>query len=98
MAENENKVPETAEAESKEVAKAGAKAAKAKEKKPSLLSRIGAWFRTTKAELKKIAWTPRKMLWKNTLLVFAAMIALAIVIGLLDAVFNEAFLGLSKIV
>ena len=92
MAENEKKVP--AETETKEVAKAGAKTAKAKEKKPSLFSRIGSWFRTTKAELKKIAWTPRKTLWKNTALVLVAMVVLAAVIGLLDYVFSSAIVGL----
>lgn len=96
MADNEKKV--SAETETKDVAKAGVKAAKAKEKKPSLLSRIGAWFRTTKAELKKIAWTPRKTLWKNTLLVLAAMVVLAVVIGLLDYVFSTAIVGLSLII
>ncbi|MBQ8746506.1 MAG: preprotein translocase subunit SecE [Clostridia bacterium] len=97
MAENEKKVPVSEDAETKEVAKAGAKTAKAKEKKPSLFSRIGSWFRTTKAELKKIAWTPRKTLWKNTALVLVAMVVLAVVIGLLDVVFLAAIDGLSAI-
>ncbi len=95
MAENEKKVP--AEAETKEVAKAGAKAAKVKEKKPSLFSKIGAWFRTTKAELKKIAWTPRKTLGKNTLVVLVSMVVLAAVIWLLDVTFLSAIDGLRAI-
>ncbi len=67
----------------------------AENEKKSLFSRIGSWFRTTKAELKKIAWTPRKMLWKNTALVLAAMVVLAAVIALLDIIFPKAIVGLS---
>ena len=98
MAENENKTPETVEAKEAKVAKAEKKPEKAKDKKPSVFARIGAWFRTTKAELKKIVWTPRKTVLKNTALVLVAMILLGAVIGLLDAAFLSAIEGLSQII
>ena len=63
MAENEKKVPETAEVSEKETKAVKKEAKSKKDKKPS---RVIAWFRTTKAELKKISWTPKKTLIKNT--------------------------------
>ena len=56
MAENEKKVPETAEVADKETKAVKKDVKTKKEKKPS---RIIAWLRTTKAEMKKIAWTPK---------------------------------------
>ena len=96
MAENE-KTPETAQAVSAKPAKAETKAVKAKEKKPTIFSRAAAWFRTTKAELKKIVWTPRKAVLKNTILVLVAMVILGAVIGLLDGIFLATVEGLSQI-
>ena len=63
-------------------------------KKPS---RVIAWFRTTKAELKKISWTSKKTLLKNTTIALVGMIALGAVIALLDYVFNTAIGALSLI-
>ncbi len=97
MAENENKTPETVEAKEEKVAKAEKKPEKAKEKKPSVFARIAAWFRTTRAELKKIVWTPRKTVLRNTFVVLVAMIILGAVIGLLDAAFLYGVEGLSQI-
>lgn len=99
MAENEKKTPETVEAaDTKKVEKADTKAVKVKKDKPSFFSRAAAWLRTTKAELKKIAWTPRKMVLKNTGLVLAAMVLLAAIIGLLDYAFSSGIYGLSQII
>ncbi|MBR2847973.1 MAG: preprotein translocase subunit SecE [Clostridia bacterium] len=69
-----------------------------KVKKPSFFSRTAAWFRTTKAELKKIAWTPRKVVLKNTALVLVAMVLLGAVISGLDALFKYVVYGLSMII
>ena len=94
MAENEKKVPETAEVSEKET-KAVKKEAKSKKDKTP--SRVIAWFRTTKAELKKISWTPKKTLIKNTIIALGGMAALGVVIALLDFVFNRAIAALSII-
>jgi len=98
MAENEKK---TQDAEVKETAvaeKKAAKPAKAKSDKPSLGSRIAAWFRSTKAELKKVVWTPKKTVIRNTALTLVAMAAFGLVIGLLDYAFSSAIVGLSLII
>ena len=94
MAENEKKVPETAEVSEKETKAVKTEAKSKKDKKPS---RVIAWFRTTKAELKKISWTPKKTLIKNTIIALGGMAALGVVIALLDFVFNRAIAALSII-
>ncbi|MBQ1975934.1 MAG: preprotein translocase subunit SecE [Clostridia bacterium] len=94
MAENEKKVPETAEVSEKETKAVKKEAKSKKDKKPS---RVIAWFRTTKAELKKISWTPKKTLVKNTIIALGGMAALGVVIALLDFVFNRAIAALSII-
>ena len=94
MAENEKKVPETAVVSEKEIKAVKKDAKSKKDKKPS---RVIAWFRTTKAELKKISWTPKKTLIKNTTIALVGMIALGAVIALLDYVFNTAIGALSLI-
>jgi preprotein translocase SecE subunit len=94
MAENEKKVPETAEVSEKETKAVKKEAKSKKDKKPS---RVIAWFRTTKAELKKISWTPKKTLIKNTIIALGGMAALGVVIALLDFVFNRAIAALSII-
>lgn len=94
MAENEKKVPETAEVSEKETKAVKKEAKSKKDKKPS---RVIAWFRTTKAELKKISWTSKKTLLKNTTIALVGMVALGAVIALLDYVFNTAIGALSLI-
>jgi len=102
MAENEKKVQEAAaeEKETKAVTKAKEdKPAKAKAKsdKPSVFARMAAWCRSTKAELKKVVWTPRKAVVRNTGLTLAAVAVFAMGIGLLDYIFSAVINGLSRI-
>ena len=94
MAENEKKVPETAEVSEKETKAVKKETKSKKDKKPS---RVIAWFRTTKAELKKISWTPKKTLIKNTIIALSGMVALGAVIALLDVFFNAAIAALEII-
>ena len=94
MAENEKKVPETAEVADKETKAVKKDVKTKKEKKPS---RIIAWLRTTKAEMKKIAWTPKKTVIRNTTFSLVGMIVLGAAIALLDYVFSTAFGALSMI-
>ena len=67
----------------------------AKDKKPSLLSRIGKFFREYKAELKKVTWASREDTFRNTVVVGVTVIVVGVVIGVLDLLFNE---GLSILV
>lgn len=80
MAENE-KIEATAAAEKKPV--------KAKKNKPSLFSRMAAWFRSVKAELKKIVWASPKSVRSNTIMVLIALVVFAAAIGLIDLIFHK---------
>ncbi|MBR6650891.1 MAG: preprotein translocase subunit SecE [Clostridia bacterium] len=66
-----------------------AKAAKKKAKGPSVWARIAAWFRSVKAEMKKIVWESPKAVFSNTVMVLVALVVFAVVIGLLDVIFSK---------
>jgi len=93
MAENEKKTQDTAVE-----AKAEQKPAKVKSDKPSFASRAAAWLRATKAELKKIVWTPKDDVIRNSLITLVAVAVFGLGIGLLDYVFSSAIVGLSQII
>ncbi len=78
MAENE-----------KLVAKAAEKPEKKKAKGPSAWARIVAWFRSVKAEMKKIVWESPKAVMSNTIMVIVALVVFAAVIGVLDVIFSK---------
>ncbi|MBQ4044378.1 MAG: preprotein translocase subunit SecE [Clostridia bacterium] len=93
MAENEKKTQDTAVE-----AKADQKPAKVKSDKPSFAARASAWLRATKAELKKIVWTPKDAVIRNSILAIVAMAIFGLGIGLLDLAFNSAINGLAQII
>ena len=79
MADNEKKELETVE-EAKP-----AKQEKAKKKdKPSIFSRIAAWFRSCKSEIKKIVWPGWKDVVKNTVIVLIMCLIIGVFIWLVD--------------
>ena len=82
MEEMNKKAPKAAEKETK-----AAKPAK-KDKKP-LGERIGHFFRSYVSEIKKIVWCPWKQVQKNSLVVLAVVVAVAIAICVMDLVFHE---------
>lgn len=66
-----------------------------KSTKPSFFKRVGAWFKTffkgigrfflnMKHELKKVTWPTKKEMVNYSLVVFAFMIVMTILIGLFD--------------
>ena len=57
--------------------------------KPSIWSRIAAWARSIKSEVKKISWSPWTEVRKNTLVVLVMIIACAIALFIVDYVFAE---------
>ena len=61
----------------------------AQEKKPSLGARIKSFFASYKSEVKKIVWCPWKQVQKNSLVVLAVVVAVAIAICVMDLVFHE---------
>lgn len=68
-----------------------------KAKKPSIGSRILAWMKSTKSELKKIVWASPKSVLTNSLMVIVTIVIVAVVIGLLDLALTEAIIGLGKL-
>ena len=57
-------------------------------KKPNIFVRAWKWFvkflKDTKGELKKVVWTPKAELKKNTKLVIITVVAVGIAIALVD--------------
>ena len=88
MEEMNKKAPEAAEKQPKPVKK---------DKKP-FGERVGHFFRSYVSEIKKIVWCPWKQVRKNSLVVLAVVIAVAIVICALDIAFSKALLGLGTLI
>lgn len=94
MADNEKKALET-----EQNGKADKAAEKpAKEKKPSIWKRLGAWFKSLRAECKKISWASFKSVRYNTLVVIVCVVICGIITGLLDYGFSAAIVGLSRLI
>lgn len=55
----------------------------------SFFSRIFAWLRSVKSELKKIVWTSPKALRTNTIMVIVALIIAAAATGVIDTIFSK---------
>lgn len=70
---------------------------KAAPKKASLSSKIAKFFRDYKSELKKIVWSPKKDVVKNTTVVLVTIVLSAILIGILDYAFTEGLRGLNNL-
>lgn len=89
----ENKATETAKAEV-----AGAKKnVKKADKKPSIFSRIGKFFREYKAEMNKVTWASRKDTVRNTIVVAVTVAIVGVAMFVLDTVFEEGILLLGKL-
>ena len=69
--------------EVKETSKPAA-AKKAKAKKPNFFKKVGKFFKDTAGEMKKVVWTPKAELKKNTKLVILTVVAVGIAIALVD--------------
>ena len=52
-------------------------------------SRLVAWFRGVKAEMKKIVWESPKAVLRNTVMVLRALVMFGIAIGFLDVIFSK---------
>ncbi len=67
-----------------------------KEKKPSLGKRISAFFKDYKSEFKKITWSSKKDVIRNTAVVLAIVVVAAIVVSVLDVAFSEGLSFIAK--
>ena len=88
MAENEKKTAPEAAKEAKP----------AKADKPSLWSRLTAWFRSVKSEAKKVAWASWKSVRSNSTIVIIAVVIIAAAIGIIDFLFQNAIFGLGNLI
>ena len=57
---------------------------KAKAKKPNIFKKLGKFFKDTAGEMKKVVWTPKAEVSKNTKLVLATVVVVAAIIAILD--------------
>jgi preprotein translocase SecE subunit len=73
------------------------KAKKPAKEKVSLGEKLGHFFRSYKSELKKIVWSPWKQVRKNSLVVFAVVIACAALICVLDIAFSQVIFKLGTL-
>ena len=60
------------------------------------MSKVGQFLRESKAELKKVVWPSRDDVVSSVKVVIISTIIVAIVLGLLDFAFTEAFRALKK--
>lgn len=60
------------------------------------MSKISQFFRESKAELKKVVWPSRDDVVSSIKVVIISTIVVAIVLGLLDFAFTEAFRAIMK--
>ncbi len=73
-------------------------AKKAKDPKPNIFKRIGAWFKSLRSESKKISWASWSTVRKNTLIVLGVVLVFAVALGLVDYLLGGAVVGLSRII
>ena len=60
------------------------------------MSKIGQFFRESRAELKKVVWPSRQDVVSSVLVVIISTVIMAVILGLLDFAFTEAFRALMK--
>ena len=72
----------TSAEEVKETAKPAEK--KVKAKKPNIFKRLGKFFKDTAGEMKKVVWTPKAEVSKNSKLVVITVVAVALIIAVID--------------
>ena len=86
-----------ADLENKKANNPETKNVKKKSDKPSLWSRIAAFCRSIKSELKKISWSPWTDVRKNTLVVVVVIVVCAVALAVVDIVFSEGIKLLGKL-
>ena len=70
---------------------------KKKSDKPSLFSRIAAYFRSIKSEVKKISWSPASDVRKNTIVVLIVLVVCIVALFIVDTVFLKGITLLGNI-
>ena len=55
------------------------------------MSKVGQFFRESKAELKKVVWPTREDVFASLKVVIVSTIIVAVILGLLDFGYSKAF-------
>ena len=66
-------------------------------KKENLFARIARWFREMRSELKKVVWTGKSQLVKNTLTVIACSIVVGAFIWVFDLIATGLYNGILQL-
>ena len=67
-------------------------------KKENFFARIGRWFREMRSELKKVVWTSKHDVVKNTLTVIACAVVVGVFIWVIDLVASLLYNGILQLV
>ncbi len=86
-----------ADLENKKANNPEAKKVKKKSDKPSIWSKIAAFARSIKSEVKKISWSPWTEVRKNTLVVIVVIAVCAVALAIVDYVFVQGITALGKL-
>ena len=86
-----------ADLENKKANNPETKKVKKKSDKPSIWSRIAAFARSIKSEVKKISWSPWTEVRKNTLVVIVVIAVCAIGMAIVDYVFLQGITALGNL-
>jgi preprotein translocase subunit SecE len=60
------------------------------------MSKVGQFFRESRAELKKVVWPSRDDVVSSVKVVIVSTVVIAVVLGLLDWGFTEVFRAIMK--
>ncbi len=64
---------------------------------PKFKEKVQNFFRSIKSELKKVVWSSKNDVKKNTIVVLIFVAAFAVLIGLLDFLFSKGIIALGKL-
>ncbi len=67
-------------------------------KKPSIWSRMGKFFRDCKSEFKKLVWPTKQQLLKNSALVLVSIVVVGICLALVDFGLNKGVFALKDLI
>ena len=67
-------------------------------KKPSIWSRMGKFFRDCKSEFKKLVWPTKQQLLKNSALVLVSIVVVGACLALVDFGLNKGVFALKDLI
>ena len=69
-----------------------------KQKKPSIWSRLGKYFKDCRSEFKKLVWPTSKQLLKNSSVVLTAIIVVGACLALVDVALHRGLFELKDLI